>query len=430
MSSSVSCVLKRRDQPPKKDDKSNESTPASKPIDVANPSNLGPNKSASGHIDPQVQMDLDAFYRPTNLEYWERAEQSKEPLAWKMFTGHKLEMKSGNFKNAAYTDSSSDILINKIASINSDKSFSNEQKYRSSEFAKQIESVKILDSRGTLFSVLITYTEGLYRAWNPESNTFETKKDKAIIKTKKLSGPSKEDGRYASLIESQSNSTSAKQDAMDSELKGELRCLDLVFKFRCSNYLLHVTQTKPDGAEAHADIVFRSATAKISDVKLDHKIDQPVSEKTTQLYDLFNKTYDDHYFEEKRIKMYSITVANGISEFKVELETNKGESISLGGPLVAGIGNSVPMKFPLNKNPDFKIFKESAKNLTDLTQLFDVAYLNFNNGRGKIKISFANTSNSDEPTKQYPEEVSFTLTNEVSPLIQLTKESIYFTPEQ
>lgn len=434
VSSSVSCVLKKRDQP-KKDDPAKTSSSPTDPNAGPLPMKNGPITTVPGHVDQQGQMDLETFYRPTDLESIEREEQTRDLPQRKNLTGHKLDLKEGNPLDVAYTDASTDLLTHKLRSLKRDSSHSNEQIQRSFDFAKDIKSVKILDSRGTIFTVLIQYETGVYKVFNPNTGTQEPKRDKTTLHTKRISGASHNDGRYANLSETQSNTNSVSTTTTpdDSKMKGELRCLDQSFKQnKCGNYLLQVTKTNSDGIEAQADIVIRVGTAKISEIKVNNNPDHALSEKSTKLLDLFNKTYEDHYFEEKLAKIYSIAVVEGISEFKVELVTNKNELITVGGPLITGIGNAVPIKYPLSKNPDFKIFKESNKVTTDITTLFDVALLNYNNGRGKIKVTFENTINtsSDDPSKQEMEEVTVTLINETSPTVKLSKETIYFNPEQ
>lgn len=411
--SSISCVLKKRDQPPKKDDTAATDTGPT-------PMKGIPMTNAPGNVDQQGQMDLETFYNPRDVESMESDAQTKETPQWKRLTGHKLDLQDQ--KDAAYTDASSDLLVDKIRNLQRDNSISKEQKQRSSDFAKEIKSIKILDSRGTIFTVLIQYETGAYRVFNPNTGMDEIKKDKTTIHTKRLSGTSQKDGRYASLAETQTTSSDT------ATMKAELRCLDQDFKSnKCGTYLLHVTKTNTDSTEAQADVVIRMATAKIGEIKTTQ--DHALSEESIKLVDLFNKTYEDHYFEEKLVKMYNLTVVEGISEFKVELITNKSESISVGGPLITGIGNAIPIKYPLAKNPDFKVFNVPNKSTTDITHLFDVALLNYNNGRGKIKITFENAVGED-PAKQTVEEVTVTLINQTSPLVKLSKETIYFNPEQ
>lgn len=429
ISTSASCVLKRRDQP-KKDEAAKTSTTSTETNSGPTPMKGVPMTNIPGNLGQQGQMDLETFYRPTDVEYLENEAQTRETPQWKRLTGHKLDLKEGKTSDVAYTDASSDLLINKIRLLKRDsKSQSKEQIQRSADFAKDIKSIKIIDSRGSIFTVLIQYETGVYKVFNPNTGVQEPKRDKTTIHTKRISGSSHEDGRYAALSETQPNSATPD----DSTMKGELRCLDQSFnKNKCGNYLLQVTKTNADGTEAQADIVIRMAITKIGEIKVNNNPDQALSERSIKLLDLFNKTEEDHYFEEKLVKMYSIAVVEGISEFKVELVTNKSEVITVGGPLITGLGNSSPIKYPLSKNPDFKVFQESNKTTTDITSLFDVALLNYNNGRGKVKITFENIVNAsnDDPSKQVIEEITVTLTNGTAPIVKLTKDTIYFNPEQ
>lgn len=413
--SSVSCVLKKRDQPPKKDDSAKTDTGPT-------PMKGIPMTNAPGNLDQQGQMDLETFYHPRDVESVENDAQTTETPQWKRLTGHKLDLQ--NQKDAAYTDASPDLLVDKIRIFQRDNNISKEQKQRSFDFAKQIKNIKILDSRGTIFTVLVQYEAGNYRVKNRNTVVDETKKDKTEFQTKRLSGAALNDGRYANLAETQPHPSSDK-----STMKAVLRCLDQNFQSnKCGTYLLHITKTNADSTEAQADVIIRMTAAKIVEVKTPQ--DRALSDKSIKLADLFNKTYEDHYFEEKLVKMYNLTVVEGISEFKLELITNKEESISVGGPLITGIGNALPLKYPLAKNPDFKVFNAPNKIATDITDLFDVALLNYNNGRGKIKITFENAMVGEDPSKQSVEEVTVTLINQTSPLVKLSKETIYFNPEQ
>lgn len=427
LSTSASCVLKRRDQP--KDENANKQEnplfdATSDPTLIKNPY-----KNRPSHLEPQGQMDWETFYNPTDMEAREQAERTKERPEWKRLTGHKIDFdEKGALKDFAYTDSSPDFLMSKLRVLKRDPSLSLKQKQLSSEFAKEIKNVKIQSSQSARFSILVQYeVNRYYDVWSSELNQNEQKKEMITIQTKKLSGLSQEGGRYATLVEMKSNSNKEAQDLSDSEMKAELRCLDLEFQNKCSNYFLQLTRTKSDGTEAQAEIIVRSAVANINEITVNKDNDQALSSNTTRLLDLFNKTNSDHHFEDKLIKIHSLAVVDGISEFKLELETNKAESISIGGPLVTGLGNAIPIKYPLAKNPDFKVFNEKNKTKTDLNSLFDVALLDYNNGRGKIKITFENTITSKE--SPYTEGLTVTFTSKIPSVIKLDKESIYFHPE-
>lgn len=466
LSTSVSCVLKRRDQPAKPEDEKTEKADTNKTDSTKTIRNV-PIKNIPGHLDRQGQMDLETYYNPVNVEAIETEENGREIPRYKRLTGYKKDLQGGVFKDAAYSDASSDLLVDTLRKLKRENNLTKEQKENSIDFAHSIRSAKIIDSKGTLFTIEIQYEESEPKTWNETTKKCEVTKtseihaetkgekstnnsDKTLI-SKKLTGLSKSDGRYALLTETNINSgigsenptqatpspSSNKGDKIHScniedEVRAELRCLDLDYKSTCANYFIQVNKMNHDEIIAQAELIVRNNRAKVSEIQVTQaSTDLKLSEKSTQLVDLFNGTYDDHYFEDKFIKFYSLTVVEGISEFKVQMETNRGEIISVGGPLLTGIGNAVPLNYPLIKNPNFQIVKERNKNsvTTDLSSLFDAVLLNYNNGRGKIKLTFQNNIPSDDPKKQKPEEVTVSVTSASPPLMKLNKETIFFQPE-
>lgn len=460
LSTSVSCVLKRRDQPIKPEDEKAGKSDTNKTDSTKTIRNV-PIKNIPGHLDRQGQMDLETYYNPVDLEAIETEESGREVPRYKRLTGYKKDLQGSVFKDAAYSDASSDLLIDTLRKLKRESQLTKEQKENSMEFAHSIRSAKITDSKGTLFTIEIQYESPQPKTWNETTKKCEAtstaqkdasnnnNSDKTLI-SKKLTGQSKSDGRYALLTETGSNSgsgnasenetpspTNDKNDKSHScnpveEVKAELRCLDLDYKSTCANYFIQVNKINHDEIIAQAELVIRNNRAKVSEIQVTQaSTDLKLSEKSTQLVDLFNGTYDDHYFEDKFIKFYSLTVVEGISEFKVEMETNRGEIISVGGSLLTGIGNAVPLKYPLIKNPNFQIVKERNKNsvTTDLSSLFDDVLLNYNNGRGKIKLTFQNNISSDDPKKPKLEEVTVSVTSSSPPLMKLSKDTIFFQPE-
>jgi hypothetical protein len=133
---------------------------------------------------------------------------------------------------------------------------------------------------------------------------------------------------------------------------------------------------------------------------------------------------EGHHFV--TLEMYSFAVVNGRSEFQIRMMTNQGEYLYFSGPLLTAFG-SEPMELLLRRNPEYSDASSKAWRRQGggfLTGMIDSARLIFNNGRGGLTINLVLSDNQT----QDPVNFELTFNRNAPPILDLTQDSIYFTP--
>lgn len=420
-----------------------------------------PFSGVPGKIDPQIQVDFDEYNNPSlSDDIEEGTDGENQKVGKKRFTGHT------NDSDYAYTDSSTDFLINYLRTLQNANVDSHE-KQLSLDFSQRIRSVKLLKTAGPEISIQLRY---------------EVTKNR--MTTVVLSGKARLGGRYASIEEKEKNpirripgpppvapkpnprphpskpnplppspqasgtprpdqqqnpkvpSQDSPKEDFDSpgkvppirnwgpNLVGELRCVDLHMRDRCATYLLSLVLRQNDG-EAKADIIIRRSRSALT---INPPQIQSRDPRVRTLKEIFYNSslripHGLHFYA---VEMQSFAVVNGRSEFLIKMAGDQGENLYFSGPLLTAFG-SEPMELLLRRNPEF--FGDSnhqwaRMNSGSISSMIDSATLVMNNGRGGL---FINLTVSERGT-QRPIIFGLSFTRNTTPVLDLTQDSIFFNP--
>lgn len=336
-----------------------------------------------GHLNPQERADLEAFYKPSDYYQKEKDFNGRLPQR-KRLTGNALELETKNDSETlpqtielAYTDSSPDALIEllRIQQFENSKS-SEELKKLTLNLAKAVSHVQLSIDDSSKYTLNIQLSEN-----NAETNLSFEGSATALKETFTLN----------SIIINTSEKDAANKEKTEPRYKTIMQCLDKETKNQCTTYQAKLIKTQ-DNKDITVQIIIRNS---FSEFKLGRFT--PLEFKSSSLNEishLFRNTIDGESFPVTRYgKFQSFSVINGVAGFQLHLETNKGDFLSLGGPLITSFGSRFSMSIPLSKNPQLMVKtsilnkKEELKEKSvDLTQSISEALLKYNNGRGHLEI--------------------------------------------
>lgn len=306
------------------------------------------------------------------------------------------QSKTNSKNNLVYTDSGSDDLIESLRA-ELDKEISNQEDIRKNalNFAKSIVDVKITDKKSSQAQVEIKIS-------NPSNET-----DNNTTTTIFLKGSKNRENTGIALTENNKS---------NSNIKGFLECIDAETHTNCSTYKLQLFK-KDDKQEIPATIAIRNLKAKFE--LLTSSETEIKSESLNDIAGLFqNNGESDNYFLPRYTILQSFSVIDGKSQFQLHLETNNGDFINIGGPLLTSVDDNNPMSVNLTKNLPFitplptqakaheKSENQTAANVeqsnNDLSKNFESAMLKSNDSRGNLVVDLigkANSENSDAAEK-------------------------------
>lgn len=460
-----SCTLKKRSKPDDPKPKVTIDNPAPTPEGANAPQR--PFAGTAGKIDPQIQIDFDEYNNPSLSEEEEDYDGGSEPgvTGKKRFTGYT------NDSGFAYTDASTDFLVPYLRTVHNESSDSHAKRL-SVDFAKKIKDVKILSSTGGQFTVRVRYEVqknrtatvkltgtkkmgGRYALLSensggtvkrlPVENWADQSQQPPVVQqpsatpsptatpapfkppTQKpvdspVQNPKQKAPKVGKPVEKPRKPSRPK--VSDSGMIGELRCVDLAYKGKCSHYLLRLILNSREG-EAVAEVVIRRSTATLRIAPPRTETQDPRARMLRDiLYNSSLRNPQGPHFT--TFDMQSWAVVNGRSEFQVHIQTDQGEHLYFTGPLLTAFG-SEPINVLLKRNPN-QAESTNARWMSTksgfITSMIDSARLVSNNGRGSIKIDLII---ADHRTQE-PIAFGLTFTRMLIPILDLTQDSIYFNP--
>ncbi len=398
-----SCTLRKRNPAPKDDSKKedsdeNKKTDAEKKTDTTSDTkpNTRPATETPGGTAPPSANNNDSGNTNNQTQNKRWSGEGIPDNQSNNSNSTSPQSKSNSKNNLVYTDSGSDDLIESLRT-ELDKEISNQEDIRKKAqiFAKSIVDVKVTDKKRSQAQVEI------------KISNLSNETDNNLTTTIVLKGSNNRENNGIALTENNKS---------NSNIKGFLECIDAETHTNCSTYKLQLFK-KDDKQEIPATIAIRNLKAKFD--LLTSSETEIKNEPLKDIADLFqNDGESDNYFLPRYTILQSFSVIDGKSQFQLHLETNNGDFINIGGPLLTSVDDNNPMSVNLTKNLPFitplptqakaheKSENQTAENVeqsnNDLSKNFESAMLKSNDGRGNLVVDLigkANSENSDTAEK-------------------------------